>query len=74
MLQEMTIDEAGPKWRTSVVFAIFKRNEPSTKKAEFLCSIEFQFKKFFRFENAEPSMNVTFRGMTIDYSEECEKA
>jgi hypothetical protein len=49
-----------------------KRGSLSIQNVVFPDSIESE--KFSRFENAEPSMNVTFRGITIDCNDDPQNA
>jgi hypothetical protein len=49
-----------------------KRKEFSIENAEFFLTIEIE--KLFRFENAEPSINVMLAGSAINYNEEFENA
>jgi hypothetical protein len=49
-----------------------KRRPLSTENAESSDSIESE--KDSKFENADPSMNVTFRGITIDFNDDDENA
>jgi hypothetical protein len=60
--------ECNPKYRITVVRSKLKMHSFSTAKKALPGSIEIETP--FTFENAEPSMNATYRGITNALNEE----
>jgi hypothetical protein len=71
-VQGITINDLQPKQQINVDFEMSKRKALSIENIEPPDSMETETSS--RSEKANPSMNVTFRGITIDFNEDDEIA